>query len=141
MTNINAFGTKLYRGTSIASGTAIAQVTNISGPGLSADTIDVTSHDSTGGYREFLQSLKDGGEISLDLNFDPTGATHKNASGGFLNDFQTGTAVNYTLAFSDAATTVWKFSGIPTGFEVEAPIDDKLAATATIKITGQPTLV
>lgn len=138
MTNINAFGTKLKRGS--ATGTAIAQVTNISGPGLSADAIDVTSHDSTSGYREFLQGLKDGGEISLDLNFDPVLATHDKVSGGVLDDFNTGTAVSWYLVFTDAATSTWNFSGITTGFELEAPMDDKLAATVTIKVTGVPTL-
>lgn len=138
MANYDAFGTKLRRGS--ATGTAVAQVTNISGPGLTADTIDVTSHDSTAGYREFLQGLKDGGEVTLDLNFDPVGATHDDVSGGLLDDYDSGTAVSWVITFSDAATSTWAFSGIVTGFEVEAPMDDKLSATATIKVTGQPTL-
>lgn len=138
MTNINAFGTKLHRGS--ATGTAIAQVTSISGPGLSAETLDVTSHDSSGGFREFLSGVKDGGEIALDLNFDPAGATHKDAAGGLLDDFLNGTAVTYVLKFSDAATTSWTVSAIVSGFEVEAPFDDKLSATATLKLTGSPTL-
>lgn len=142
MTNYDAFGTKLRQGgTSAASGTIIAQVTNISGPGLSADTIDVTSHDSTSGYREFLQGLKDGGEVTLDLNFDPAGATHKNASGGLVYAYEQGTQDNYALVFPDAATTVWVLPAIVTAFEVGAPMDNKLSASATLKVTGKPTLV
>lgn len=142
MTNYDAFGTKLRQGgTSAASGTIIAQVTNISGPGLSADTIDVTSHDSTSGYREFLQGLKDGGEVTLDLNYDPAGATHKNASGGLLYAYEQGTQDNYALVFPDAATTVWVLPAIVTAFEVGAPMDNKLSASATLKISGKPTLV
>ena len=138
MANYDAFGTKLKRGGT--AGTAIAQVTNISGPGLSADTLDVTSHDSTNAWREFLGGLKDGGEVSLDLNFDPAGTTHKNASGGLLYDFEAGTATTYALVFPDAASTVWSISAIVTGFEPAAPMDGKLAASVTLKVTGQPTL-
>ena len=49
----------------------IAGVRDISGPGLSADTIDVTTHDSPGAVREFIKSLIDAGEISFDLAWDP----------------------------------------------------------------------
>lgn len=138
MSNYDAFGTKLKRGGT--AGTAIAQVTNISGPGLTAETLDFTSHDSTAGWREFGQGLKDGGEITLDLNFDPAAATHKNASGGLLYDFEAGTATTYALVFPDSATTVWSFSAIVTGFEPAAPMDGKLSASATLKVSGQPTL-
>jgi len=137
MTNINAFGTKLRRGS--ATGTAVAQVTGIS-IGLSADTIDVTSHDSTGGWREYLGGLKDGGEVTLELNFDPVGATHDDVTGGLLDDFASGTSVSWVVTFSDAATSTWAFSAIPVGFELDAPIDDKLTASATLKITGVVTL-
>lgn len=142
MTNYDAFGTTLrLGGTTASTGTAIAQVTNISGPGLSADTIDVTSHDSTTGYRQFLQGLKDGGEVTLDINYDPTGATHKNTSGGLLYEFEQGTQNNYALVFSDSSTTVWVLPAIVTGFEPSAPMDNKLSASVTLKISGKPTLV
>jgi predicted secreted protein len=142
VTAYDAFGTQLRQGgTTATSGTLIAQITNISGPGLSADTIDVTAHDSTGGYRNFLQGLKDGGEITLDINYDPAGATHKNASGGLLYAFDQGTQDNYALVFPDAATTTWVVPAIVTGFEVGAPMDNKLSASATLKVSGKPTLV
>ena len=57
------------------SGTAwvnIAEVNSITGPSMSRETIDVTSLDSTGGYREFIASFKDPGTISLNMNFTRT---------------------------------------------------------------------
>lgn len=134
----SAFGTKLKRGGT--AGTAIAEVTELSGPTLAADTIEMTSHDSTSGYREFIGGLKDPGEVKLSINYLPAGATHKNTAGGLLYDYEAGTATAYALVFPDAATTVWTFNGIVTGFETGAPIDDKLSADVTIKLAGKPTL-
>ena len=137
MTNYNALGTKLYRGGT--AGTAIAQVTNIGGPGLKLETLEVTSHDS-GVWREFIGGLRDGGEIKLDINYDPAGATHKDAAGGLLADLKNGTANAYALRFSDAATTTWTFNALVTSFEPKAPMDGKLSASTNLKITGTATL-
>lgn len=136
MTKYSAFGTLLKR-----AGTTIAQVKKISGPGLSLDTEDVTSHDSTGGWEELVATILRSGEISLDLVYDPATATHKYAAGGLLHDLVSRTAVAYTLVFPDGAATTWSFNAFVTGFEPSAPVDGSLTATATLKITGQPTLV
>lgn len=55
--------------------TAIAEVTSITGPNMTAETIDVTNMDS-GGWREFITSLKDAGEVSFGLNFQPGATSH-----------------------------------------------------------------
>lgn len=133
---VSAFGTQYKIG-----GTAVAEVTSISGPGLSADVIDMTSHDSTTGYREFVQGLKDGGEVSFDIIYVPAGVTHKNASGGLLWYYEQGGTAQHSIVFPDSATTTWTFDAFVTNFEVGAPIDDKLSASVTIKVTGKPTLV
>ena len=140
MAKYGAYGTKLYRGTS-AAGTLIAQVSSISGPGLSLDTEDVTSHDSTGAWEEVVGTILRSGEVSLDLVYDPANATHKYASGGLLHDLVSRAAVAYTLEFPDTAGTEWAFNALVTGFEPDAPVDGALTATAKMKITGQPTLV
>lgn len=46
--------------------TTIAQITNISGPNISVDTVDVTSMDSVGGWKEFIAGMIDGGEVSIE---------------------------------------------------------------------------
>ena len=60
-----AQGTKLKIGAN-----SIAELTSIGGLSLSADTIDVTTLDSDG-YREFIQGMKDGGEVSISGYFNP----------------------------------------------------------------------
>ena len=138
MSGIDGFGTELRRGnggspTEIF--TAIAHSTNISGPGLSRDTYDVTTHQSPERWREFIGGLKDGGEVSVDVNYDP--ADHDT----LVDDLDDTNARNYELAFPDPDETVWEFKAILTGVEPSAPHDDKLTASLTFKLTGKPTLV
>jgi len=130
-----AYGCALKKG-----GTAYAGVTNISGPGLSLDTADVTSHDSTGAWEEVVGTILRSGEITMDIVYDPADATHKYAAGGLLYDMVQRTAVALTLVFSDTANTTWSFNAFITGFEPSGPVEDALTATVTVKITGQPTL-
>jgi predicted secreted protein len=75
----NAFGTEFRRGngaTPTETFTTIANVTNIGGPARSRETIDVTTHGSPDAWMEFIGGLKNGGEVSLDINYDPAEATH-----------------------------------------------------------------
>ena len=135
MAKYDAFGTKLERGA-----VEIAQVTNISGPGLSLDTEDVTSHDSTGDWEEVVGTILRSGEVSLDIVYDPAHATHKNASGGLLYDFAQKASNTYTLTFPDSGATEWSFTALVTGFEPGAPVGGALTAAVKLKLTGQPTL-
>jgi predicted secreted protein len=116
--------------------TAIAQVIDITGPGLSADTLETTDHDSAG-WKTYVGSLKDGGEVTLSLHYDPAGGTHDAATGlvSVLGD-----EVNYQLVFPNTGNTQWAFAAILTAFEPTAPHADKLTASATFKVTGAPTL-
>ncbi|HET7041687.1 MAG TPA: phage tail tube protein [Gemmatimonadales bacterium] len=132
MSGLDAFGTTLERET-ITPGTfaALAKITNIGGPGISRETLDVTAHDSPDGWREFLGGLKDGGEVSADINYDP--ADHDTLVADL--DAQ---AINYRITWPGGAK--WAFPAILTGFEPSAPFDDKLTASITWKVAGKPTL-
>ena len=135
MAKYAAYGSLLKRGA-----TTVVAVTNISGPGLSLDTEDVTSHDSTGAWEEVVATILRSGEFTADIVYDPAAATHKNAAGGLVADLVARTAQTYTITFSDTAATVWSFSAFVTGFEPSAPVDGALTASVTFKPTGQPTL-
>lgn len=120
--------------------TTIAEVVSITGPSLGLDTADATNMDSPGGWEEHIGTVLRSGEVGLDLNFHPTEATHRDASGGLLNDMKNKTVRNFELHFTDAGATVWTFAALVTGFEVSAPHDDRLSATVTLKLSGAPTL-
>lgn len=140
MAKYDAFGTQLYRGTS-GGGTLVAQVSSFSGPGLSADTIDVTNHASTNAWEEFVVGILRSGELSMEIVYDPANATHANAGSGLLADFVSRASTTWTFVFPDAAATEWSFTAFVTGFEPDAAHDGALTAAVTLKPTGDFTLV
>jgi len=120
----------------------VAQVTNIGGPSLSLDTVDVTCHDSTSGFEEVVATLLRGGEVSLDIVYDPADDTHDATGGnGLITRMNAKRLTNFSLIFPNVATTTWAFDGYVTGFEPSMPVDGALTATVTIKTTGPMTLV
>ena len=139
MAKYDAYGTVLYRGTS--GGTAIAQVSSISGPALSADVLDVISHDSTSAWEESAVGILRSGELGIEIVYDPANATHANAGSGLLADFVARTATTWTLVFPDSAATEWTWSAFVTGFEPDADHAGALTASVTFKPTGVVTLV
>ena len=132
MTKYSAYGTALKRGT-----VEIAQVTSISGPGISLDTVDVTEHDGSG-WEEVVPTILRSGEVTLEIAYDPAETTHKNVSGGLLYDLVQRTKSAYTLTFPSLHS--WTFNAYVTGFEPSAPVDGALTASVTLKITGAVTL-
>lgn len=114
--------------------TALANVTSIEGPGIERETIDVTAHNTVDAYMEFVGGLKDGGEVEVEVNYEP--ALHD----ALIADFDDTDPRNYQLVFPDVAATTWSFAAILTEFSPEAPYDDKLAAGITLKVSGKPTI-
>jgi predicted secreted protein len=119
--------------------TKVAEVLSVGGPSLSRDTPEATHTDSTAGYKEFIAGMKDGGEVTVTMNFLPADATQK-LSGGLLGDFATDTLINYKITFPSSPTVAWTFAGLMTGFEPDVPIDDRMTASVSFKVSGQPTL-
>ncbi len=109
---------------------ALAEVNSISGPTMTRDFIDVTSLDSTSGYREFITGFRDAGTVSLTMNFTRTTYDLMKA------DFESDEAVNYQIVLPDAGSTSFEFSGLVTELPLEIPTDDKVTANVTIKLTG-----
>lgn len=112
----------------------IAEVNSITGPGMTRDFIDVTSLDSTGGYREFIAGFRDGGTVVLNMNFSvDTYSLMK-------NDFESDTAVAYSIVLPDSDGTTISFNGLVTECPITVPTDDKVTADVTIKVTGEVTV-
>lgn len=129
-----ALGTKLKIGTT--SPVAVAGLTSIGGLELSADTIDVTTLDSDGGYREFIAGFKDAGEVSLEGYFVPEATKGQNE---LYTLFESGATSAFTIEFPNNIAK-WEFNGIVTGFGTGADLEDPLSFSATLKVSGAPTL-
>jgi len=129
----NAFsgvGTQFMRWSGTA-WVALAEVNSITGPTMTRSFIDVTSLDSTGGYREFITGFRDAGTIALKMNFTRT------TYDSLKTDFESPTAQNYEVILPDAVHTTLEFEGLVTELPITVPVDDKVTADCTIKITGK----
>lgn len=123
-------GTVLKIGT-----TTISELTSISAPNLSADTIDVTNLSSSGRYREFIQGLRDGGEITME-GFLTTASANT-----IVTQLNTSSTATATVDFAtNPSVTRFTATVICTAFSSEAPVDGAIPFSATFKVTGQPTL-
>lgn len=136
MAGIDAFGTKWAMGNGDGppeTFTDVADVTNIGVLDVKVDTKDVSSHDSPEQWREFIGGMKDGGELSMDINYDPS------VHGSIFSAI--GIEKNWQITLTDSGAATITFAAIVNGFKAAAPYDDKLSASVTIKVTGKPTIV
>jgi predicted secreted protein len=124
--------------------TTVAEVRNITPPSFARDAQDATHTESTEGWREFIPGLKDAGEMSCELNLVPDSDTMDLILAQFASDELT----HVRILFADGTQTgpsptcsSFTCSGVVTGFPLEAPMDDKMSATVTVKISGKPTFV
>ena len=115
----------------------VAELTEIGGLELSADTIDVTSLDSEGGYREFISGFKDAGEVSLSGFFNPTTGKGQKE---LYHLFESGATSEFTIEFPVSTKTKWEFNGVVTGFSTSTGVEDPVSFESTIKVSGKPTL-
>lgn len=119
---------------------AIAQVYDIVPPSIARDSVEATAHDSPDAWREFIKGLKDGGEVTCSLIWDPALGTHGGANGLYSDFAEDVTIPNWRIVFPDADTTTLTFKGFVTAFPIITPLDDKMTADCTIKVAGKPTL-
>jgi hypothetical protein len=112
----------------------VAEVSSITPPSASVDQIDVTHMQSPNRYREFIDGLIDGGECSFDINFIPGNNTDDRMLE--LLALPIGTDHNRNLRISFPNGVTWSFRGVLTGYEPDVPVDDKMTATVTFKVSG-----
>lgn len=115
----------------------VGGLTEIGGIELSADTLDTTTLESDGGYREFIGGFKDAGEVSLSgyLEIDASNGQKK-----MYDAFETGDVQEFAIEFPENIGAKWAFKGVVTGFSTGASLEDLISFGATIKVSGKPTL-
>ena len=122
-------GTVFQRWTG-AAWAAISEILQITGPGMSRDTIDVTSLSSTGGYREFIAGFRNPGTVTFSMNF--IRANYE----VFKTDFESNTIGNYRIVLPDLENTSVEFMGLVTELPLTIPADDKITVDVTIQLSG-----
>jgi predicted secreted protein len=115
--------------------TEVAEVTSITPPNFVRDTVDATHMASPDKWREYVGGLRDAGTVSITVNFVPGGA----AQDAIIAKFTADTVSNFKITFPNAEA--WTFAAWCTGFATEDPLEGKMTATATFKLSGKPAFV
>jgi hypothetical protein len=122
---------------------AIGDVQDIAGPSVTRGEIDVTTHDSASGFREYIQGLADSGGVTFPIVFDSQNVKHLQGVGtGLLGDFeQTCTIPSWEHTFNDCAgTVVLTYDAFVTGYSFTNAVEGAVMGDITLKVTGKPTL-
>lgn len=112
----------------------VGELQNFNGPGGQSSDIDVTTLQSTA--KEFRRGLQDEGEISFDLNLDPSDAgqifcrTARAEVGGAAG------LRSFELILPDTAETTLTFDAFVKGFSISGGVDDVVKASMMLRITG-----
>ena len=128
MGGISGFGVTFTIG-----GVAVGEITGVTPPGLSRDTIDVTTNSSPEGWREFVGGLKDGGEASIEGRYKPGDAGQAALRDAFNDDDPS----PIVITFPDGAA--FSANALVTNNEMSAPFDADITFSATLKVSGKPT--
>jgi hypothetical protein len=125
--------------------TPVAQVADLSGPSVTSDPIEV-SHRADGVaanmWRRYVSGMKDGGEVSFTLIFDPDEPSHDPtlatsmyalAASGEPDTFQ----LDFPGADDDRTTAT--FDAYVTNMDIAAPLEDGLTQDVTLKVSGPVT--
>jgi predicted secreted protein len=109
----------------------IAEINSIEGPSMSRETIDVTTLDTTDGYRRFIAALRDPGDVTLSMNF------RRDTYDKMKQDFESDTPGVYEIVLPDDDMTSLEFEGLVTELPLAINVDDKITSDVVIKISGK----
>lgn len=113
--------------------TLVGGLTAINGIEPTKDTVEITTLDK--GWREYRGGLKDGGEVTLEGYFTKGDLGQKAIKTAFDTDDEN---AEHIITFPSGAS--WTFKGVVTNYKFgDANLDDNLAFSATIKVSGEPT--
>lgn len=117
--------------------TKVGGLTEINGIELTADTLDTTTLDSDGGYRQFTGGFKDAGEVTVSGYFE---ANATNGQKKMYDAFEAGGENDFSIEFPVELKAKWGFKGVVTGYSTGASLEDLISFSATVKVSGKPEL-
>lgn len=106
----------------------IAEVFNLNPPSQVDDVVEATHYGSPNRRREYIPGLVESGEVSFDMNYVP------GSDSDVLINAAQGVEKRLRITFPNGVTQV--FNGVRQGYEKNAPIDDRMTATVTFRVTG-----
>ncbi len=129
-TALDTFGTAIT-----LNAVPITQMQDISGPDLSLETEDITTHSSTGGWAEVAGTLKRMGPVTFALVYIPGNAVHE----ALFTALAAKTLDAFTIRAPDNSGL--DFSGLVVLLGDKYPVAGHLERSVTIQPSGVPTKV
>lgn len=135
----SGFGTILRRGS--GTGTpetfaTIGEVTNISGPEITRAVVDATHMESPDQAMERIPTLISAGDLSIDLNYDPTST----GFGLLYTDLKSGRLANWQIDIPTGPGPTdqhrYTFKAYVTKIGPSIPHDGKMTCQVTLSPTG-----
>lgn len=134
---VHSKGTKLFIGNDDdpIAWTAIPGVTGVPVPAVSVGEINTSDLDSE--WEEYIEDLKDGGEINFTLNLKrkTTGAGFHEAQEA-LEDAAGAGAKNFKITLPAPFSKSYTFKALVKTFQPDAQLKAALSASVTLRLTG-----
>jgi len=127
---VSGFGTVFAYESTTDTYTALGEILSVSPPSQARDNIETTHMASDDGYREYIGGLRDGGESTVAMNYTEAGAN-------LLQTLFHADVEKFKITLPGSST--WVFSAIVTAVATDdVVVDDKIAMSMTLKVTGKP---
>ncbi len=128
------FKTILSKKSGASTYTPFAEITELTLPEMSRDSVQFTHMTSPDHFHEFKPGLADAGEVSVTYNLVPGLADDAVIATHFASRLVEG----WRITFPNGATL--DYNGFATAHGRATPIDDKMTGSATFKISGKPVM-
>jgi hypothetical protein len=118
---------------------AVAEVNSIAGLGWSRNMVETTTLDTTGGYRTYLPTFRDGDVLTLNMNF--TVANWDKFKDIFDSQDDEEDSIDCRIVLKAGATIkyTWEFEAFVQKLILgDVTVDDKQSMTVELKVTGSP---
>ncbi len=103
----------------------LGEVISVDWSGIARESIDTTHMTTANNAKTFMPSdIYDPGEVSVEMAFNPSATPPI-----------TDAADEVTVTFPAGDT--WVASGFLTSFDLNSPLEDRMTATAVVKLSGQ----
>lgn len=128
---VGSYGTTLKFTPSGGAQVAVGRLSSIGEVSPDAEELDVTTLDSTDGWREYIQGYKDAGTISVEGFHDGADA----GQAALILAYRTGAVGAFVIEFPDGATA--GFSAFVKSYTLgAAEVDGAVGFAAEMRITG-----
>lgn len=135
MATTRSQGTTLKFTPSGGSQLTVGKLTSVGEIAPEAEEVDVTTLESTGGYREYMQGFRDSGEVELSGYHDADDAGQT----GLRTAFNSGASGAFEVSFPDGTRV--SFSGFVKSHSIgSAEVDGAIGFGAVIRISGAVTV-